>query len=78
MPKIRDEPIREVDPGFTSRNTSGLNATELVALDRALGRLMSTGLSEYEAKRALHVAVAEWLQPSEAAEAALERLLAWR
>ena len=86
MPERR-EPFRpdvevgarpETDAGFTSRNTSGLNARELGALNGALQRLMARGLSEYEAKSALHAAVTDWLEPKDAGDADVERLISWR
>jgi hypothetical protein len=39
---------------------------------------MEAGLSEQEAKLALHAAVAKWLKPADAADAEVEELLAWR
>ena len=77
-PRVRLDPIRERAPGFTSGNTSGLVAAELAALNVALHRLMARGLREHEAKLALHAAVGEWLEPRDAEEADLDRLLAWR
>ena len=77
-PTLRLQPYAEPEPGFTPRNTSGLDGRELVALNRALGRLITRGLTEREAKLALHAAVADWLQPRDAADADVERLLAWR
>ena len=41
----------------------------------ALRRLIGRGLGEYEAKQALLHAVAEWLEPKDAAETDIERLL---
>ena len=73
-PVLQREPVRVPDKGFTTGNTSGLTASELVALDR----LMASGLGEHAAKLALDAAVREWLRPRDAAEADLERLLAWR
>jgi hypothetical protein len=75
---MRLQPYIEPEAGFTPRNTSGLDGRELAALNRALDRLMAHGLSDREAKLALHAAVAHWLQPRDAADADLERLLAWR
>ena len=69
---------RERPRGFTAGNTSGLSATELEALNRALDRLMASGLSEPDAKVALDAAVRTWLEPGKAGEADVERLLAWR
>ena len=77
-PKVELQPIRAPEVGFTASNTSGLNAAELVALNRALGRLMSHGLTEREAKLKLYTAVAHWLEPKNAADADLDRLLEWR
>ena len=77
-PTVRLDPVRQPDPGFTAGNTSGLVATELAALNVALDRLMAHGLTEHEAKLALHAAVGEWLEPKDAGDADLERLLAWR
>ncbi len=48
-PNVRLDPIRQLDPGFTAGNTSGLVAAELAALNVALDRLMASGLTEYEA-----------------------------
>ena len=59
-------------------NTSGVNGRELAALNRALRRLMDAGLTEHEAKLAIDAAVGEWLEPKDAGEADVERLLAWR
>ena len=56
-PEVRLEVSREKPRGFTAGNTSGLSAPELEALNRALGRLMASGLSEAAAKVALDVAV---------------------
>ena len=64
--------------GFTRTNTSGLTAAALAALNGALHRLMEAGLAEQEAKLALDAAVRGWLRPEDAADADLERLLAWR
>ena len=64
--------------GFTLNNTSGLTTAALAALNGALHRLMDTGLAEHEAKLALDAAVRGWLRPEDAADADLERLLAWR
>ena len=77
-PKVNIQPPRVPERGFTAANTSGLNAADLAALNAALSRLMAAGLSEYEAKRLLHIGVAEWLEPRDAAEADLKRLLACR
>ena len=77
-PKVTIEPRKLEPEGFTETNTSGVDARELVALNRALERLMAEGLSEREAKLAIDAAVREWLQPKDAGEADLERLLAWR
>ena len=77
-PNVRLDPVRQPDPGFTAGNTSGLNATELAALNAALERLIAKGLTEYEAKLALHAAVGEWLESMDAGQADIERLLAWR
>ena len=77
-PVVRVDPPHEPEPGFTPATTSGLTDAELVALDAALRRLTATGLSLYEAKRALDAAVREWLDPRDAADAELDRLLAWR
>ncbi len=77
-PKVELQPIPSPDSGFTTSNTSGLTAPNLIALNCALNRLMSIGLSEYEAKKTLHAAVTEWLEPRDAAAADLDRLLAWR
>ena len=77
-PVVRLEVSREKPRGFTAGNTSGLSAPELEALNRALGRLMASGLSEAAAKVALDVAVRTWLEPGKAGEADIERLLAWR
>ena len=77
-PEPRIEPGRPPEVGFTTGNTSGLTSRELVALNRALGRLMSAGLDEHEAKLAIDAAVRDWLRPKDAGEADIERLLAWR
>ena len=66
---------RERPRGFTAGNTSGLSAPELEALNRALVRLMAAGVSEAEAKVALDAAVREWLEPKDAGEADVDRLL---
>ena len=78
VPKIHIGPSRPPELGFTPRNTSGLDAADLVALNVALGRLMGRGLTEDDAKMALHQAVSDWLEPANAAEADIERVLAWR
>lgn len=77
-PEVHIEPPREPVRGFTATNTSGLTAPELVALNRALERLMAAGLSEHDAKLAIDAAVRDWLKPKEAAKTDVERLLAWR
>ena len=74
-PKVNIEVPKEPARGFTAGNTSGVDAVGLVALNEALARLMARGMSEREAKETLHHAVAEWLNPCEAAEADVERLL---
>ena len=77
-PKLELQPVAEPEVGFTPNNTSGLSAAELVALNRALGRLMTHGLTEREAKLKLYTAVAHWLEPRDAADADVDRLLGWR
>ena len=77
-PIVRVGSPPETEAGFTAGNTSGLNRSELAALNSALRRLMARGLSDYEAKLALHAAVGDWLEPDNAADADIERLLAWR
>ena len=77
-PRVELQPLPKSEVGFTATNTSGQDARELVALNRALGRLMSGGLTEWEAKLKLHAAVADWLEPKDAATADLDRLLGWR
>ena len=77
-PTVRLDPVRQPDPGFTAGNTSGLVAVELAALNAALRRLMARGLTEHEAKLALHAAISDWLEPKDAGEADAERLMAWR
>ena len=77
-PKVEIQPVPAPDRGFTTSNTSGLTAPDLIALNGALDRLMNAGLSEYESKKTLHAAVADWLEPKDAAAADLDRLLAWR
>ena len=77
-PKVTIEPRQPEREGFTATNTSGVTGPELAALNRALERLIAEGLSEREAKLAIDAAVREWLQPKDAAEADVERLLAWR
>ena len=59
-PKVNIQPLRVPERGFTAANTSGLDTAD----HAALSRLMAAGLSEYEAKRLLHIAVADWLEPS--------------
>ena len=77
-PTVRIEPTKPAQNGFTPTNTSGVDARELVALNRALRRLMDAGLTEREAKLAIDAAVREWLEPKDAGGADLERLMAWR
>ena len=77
-PTVRVEPARTVQEGFTDTNTSGVDSRELVALNRALRRLMDAGLTEREAKLAIDAALRQWLEPKDAGEADVERLLAWR
>ena len=78
MPKVRLEALPVHEPGFTPRNTSGLNAAELAALNAVLSRMIARGLTERQAKVALHGAVAAGLEPIDADKTDLERLLAWR
>ena len=77
-PEVRLEVPREKPRGFTARNTSGLSAREIAALNCALDRLMASGLTEAEAKVALDAAVRSWLEPKDAGEADVVRLLARR
>ena len=77
-PKVELKLLPDLEVGFTASSTSGLNARELVALNRALGRQMSHGLSKRDAKLKHHTAVAHWLEPKDAAGADLDRLLGWR
>ncbi len=64
--------------GFTSANTSGLDGTQIASLNVALARLIDAGLTEREAKLRIDAAMRMWLQPENATDAELERLLAWR
>ena len=77
-PEIRLAPPRDVSSGFTSTNTSGLDGVQIAALNVALARLIDAGLTEHQGKLALDAAVRIWLAPEDAADAELERLLAWR
>ncbi len=77
-PTVRIEPCRSEPEGFTATNTSGVDHRELIALDRALRRLMDAGLTEREAKLAIDAAVRQGLEPKDAGEADVDRLLAWR
>ena len=61
--------------GFNLGNTQGFDEQQLSCLNRALGRLLDLGLGELEAKLALAYAVDEWLDPLDAAEADLNRLI---
>ena len=74
----RVESAGPVHDGFTPTNTSGLNSRELAALNRALERLVAAGLVEAEAKLAIDAAVRQWLEPRDAADADVLRLLEWR
>ena len=67
-----------MDDGFTTSNTSGVNAAELVALNRLLDRVTGAGLDPYWAKIAIDAACRDWLEPADAAGADLERVLARR
>ena len=58
-PKVHIEPHRPLELSFNRWNTSGLDAADLAALNVALGRLMARGLTECDAKMALHQAVSE-------------------
>ena len=65
--------------GCTSFPTTTPDMTiRLIALNRALERLMAADLSERKGKLAIDAAVREWLKPKDAGEADVERLLAWR
>ena len=83
-PRKRSEPVVRIEPrkgpqrGFTASNTSRIDAAGLAALNAVLDRLMERGLNEHEAKEVLLHAVAKWLEPGDATEADIERLLAWR
>ncbi len=77
-PTPQIEPASRDADGFTPTNTSGVNRRELAALNRALERLVAAGLTEAEAKLAIDAAVRQWLVPRDAADADVERLLAWR
>ena len=77
-PTVRVEPARLAEEGFTTTNTSGVDSRELAALNRALERLMDAGLTEHDAKIAIDAAVRQWLEPKDAGDADVERLLAWR
>lgn len=78
QPPIHLAPPRDAPSGFTLANTLGLDGTQLAALNVALARLIDAGLTEYQGKLALDAAVRIWLAPEDAADAELERLLAWR
>ena len=73
-PEVRLGAPRKKPRGFTAGNTSGLSVPELEALNRALGRLMASGLSEADAKFALDAAVRSWLEPKDAGEVDVDRL----
>ena len=77
-PVVRIEPSQPMLEGFTATNTSGVDSRELTALNRALHRLMDAGLTEREAKLAIDAAVRQGLEPKDAGEADVDRLLAWR
>ena len=77
-PAIRVDPPILPPSGFTSANTSGLDGMQLAALNVALARLIDAGLTEHQGKLALDAAVRIWLAPEDAADAEIERLLAWR
>lgn len=70
-----DIPVGIRVDGFNLGNTRGFKGPELASLNRALGRLLDRGLSEMEAKLALAHAVDEWLDPLDAAEAEVNRLI---
>ena len=57
--------------GFTPANTSGLDGTQIAALNVALARLIDAGLTEYQGKLALDAAVRIWLATRDAADAEL-------
>ena len=74
-PVVRVEPSRPAEEGFTRTNTSGVSDRELVALNRALRRLIDAGLSEHEAKVAIDRAVRAGLKPQDAGTADMDQLL---
>lgn len=71
---MSDEPLA----GFTQANTAGLDGVQLASLNVALARLIDAGLTERDAKQRIDMAVRHWLEPEHAADAEIERLLAWR
>ena len=56
----------------------GLAGTQIAALNVALARLTDAGLTEHQGKLALDAAIRILLEPENAADAEVERLLAWR
>ena len=77
-PTPRLAPRRAGETGFHASNTSGLTAREIAILNRVLARLMAFGLSEPAAKLAIDAAVRDGLEPADACDADLDRILAWR